>query len=463
MRARICLTTVFACSLALAGSLLAADRQAALGDSGEVYFVHTGNYGDLFPGGTDAAPGNPVLALDIERQGQPLRRILVPGTEGPDVESSPFELYESSSGALFMVWQAQINSIHPVLNLSSYKDGSWSPVIEVTGNPFAQKSSPQIAITRDTYNVQDPNDGTYSPAHRTILHLIWWEESSNGGGNVQYAPIVLLDGTYVGSFQVFSLNSYLTGENASGVTGAAAELFQAPRIQSGASALSVVVAFADPATQRLATLEISMLPGELVNLSDFVRAHIIESGLQYLPKNITALANDVHDAVQGSGALLHPGVLSYIADQVRAHIIESGTKVPGQLRSIADDVRAHIIESGATMVGSRIDSVTAKSDSSAFTPTVEQITTPDGAVGPEHIFQLNIDASRPVPRTAAAPNSIFVSLDGSDAIVSWDLPNEVDYRETTDQGWGPINVLTLDSTLDVDRAHAILDQRVRDR
>jgi hypothetical protein len=463
MRSRIRVLTTLVCGLAFAGSLLATDRQAALGDSGEVYFVHTGTYGTLFPDGADAASGNTVLALDVVRRDQPLQRILVPGTAGPEVESSPFELYESSSGALFMVWQAQVNTIHPILNLSSYKNGEWTPVIQVTGNPFAMKSSPQIAITRDSYDVQDPNDGTYSPAHRTILHLIWWEEAANGGGNVLYAPIVLLDGSYVGSFQIFTLNNFLANQTSSGVTGAVAELFQAPRIQAGASSRSVVVAFADPTTQRVATLEISMLPGELVTLSDYVRAHIIESGSQFLPKNVTALATDVHDSVQGSGARLHPGVLSYIADQVRAHIIESGSHAPGQLRAIAEDVRAHIIESGATMVGSRIDTVTAKSDSTAFSPTVVQIETPDGAVGPEHMFQLNVDSSRPVPRTAAAPNSIFVSQDGSDAIVSWDFPTEVRYRETTDQGWGPINVLTLDSTLDVDRAHAILDQRVRDR
>jgi len=463
MRARTCFFTAFACSLALAGAALAADRQAALGDSGEVYFVHTGTYGDLFPSGTETAPENPVMALDVVRRDQPAQRILVPGTEGPEVESSPFELYESSSGALFMVWQAQVNTIHPILNLSSFKNGDWTPVIQVTGNPFARKSSPQIAITRDTYDVQDPHDGTLSPAHRTALHLIWWEEGSHGGGNVLYAPILLLDGSYVGSFQVFTLNSFLSGQTPSGVTGAAAELFLAPRIQSGSSARSVVVALADPATQRVATLEISMLPGELVSVSDYVRAHIIESGSRFLPRDVNGLANDVHDSVQGSGARLHPGVLSYVADQVRAHIIESGSKAPGQLKALAEDVRAHIIESGATMVGSRIDSVNAKSDSSAFSPTVQQISTPDGTAGPEHMFQINVDSSRPAPRTAAAPNSIFVSLDGSDAIVSWDLPTEVRYRESTAQGWGPINILTLDSTLDIDRAHAILDQRVRDR
>src|SRR5437764_12049140 len=106
MRIRTCFVTAFACSLALAGAALGADRQAALGDSGEVYFVRTGTYGDLFPGGTDSAPENPVLALDVVRRDQPVQRLLVPGTEGTDVESSPFELYEATSGALFMVWQA---------------------------------------------------------------------------------------------------------------------------------------------------------------------------------------------------------------------------------------------------------------------------------------------------------------------------------------------------------------------
>jgi hypothetical protein len=469
MRARTSFATALILGLAIVGAIgstggaLAADRQAALGDSGEVYFVHTGTYGDLFPDGTATAPENAVLAVDLVRRDQPTQRLLVPGTEGPDVESAPYELYETTSGALFLVWQAQVGTIHPVLNLSRYKDGAWTPPIQVTGNPFAQKSSPQIAITRDTYDVQDPNDGTYSTVHRTILHLIWWEEAAKGGGNVLYAPILLLDGTYVGSFQVFNLNSFLTAQTPSGVTGAAAELFRAPRIQAGASARSVLVGLADPTSQRLVTLEISMLPGELVSISDDVRAHIIETGAKFLPKNLKGLADDAHDSLLGSGARLHPGVLSYLADQVRAHIIETGVQAPSQLKPLAENVRAHIIETGATMVGSRIDSFAAKADTNAFTPIVQQIDVPGNSPGPEHMFQVNIDSSRPVPRTGAAPNSLFVSMDGGDAIVSWDLPNEVRYRESTAQGWGPIQSLTLDSTLDLDRAHAILDQHVRDR
>src|SRR5437763_12031721 len=182
MRRRTCFAFMLAGTLALAGAALAADRQAALGDSGEVYLVRTGNYGDLFPGGTATDGKNPVLALDIVRPGQDSQRLLVPGTDGPDVESSPFELYESSSGALFLVWQSQVNSISPVLYLRSYQAGTWSPVIRITGNPFALKSSPQFAITHDTYDILAA-DGTYNTVPRTILHLIWWEEAANGGSN----------------------------------------------------------------------------------------------------------------------------------------------------------------------------------------------------------------------------------------------------------------------------------------
>ena len=462
MRARTFLLAALACSLALTGSALALDRQAALGDSGEVYFIRTGTYGDLFPAGVATTPTNPVLALDILNPDQSTNRVMVPGTDGPDLESSAIELYEEGTGTLFIVWQAQVSSLYPVLYLTSYKDGTWGPVLKVSNNQFAMKSSPQVAITRDSYDVQD-SDGTYSTVHRTVLHMLWWEEGSSDSGNIIYAPILLLDGNYVGAYQTFNLNSFLASQGSSGATGAAAELFRAPRIEAGSNSRTVLIGFADPGTQRLATFEISMLPGELISFSDQLRAHIIESGSKYLPnRDLNGLANDVHDWVLGSGAPLNPAVLSYFAEQSRAHIIESGVKTTSQLKPLADDSRAHIIESGATLVGGRIDN--AKAQTAAFSPVIEQIATPeDGSGAPEHMFQLSLDSSRPVPRTGSAPNAIYVSQDGGDAIVSWDTPTDVRYRESTALGWGPINILSLDSSLDLDRAHAILDQRVRDR
>jgi len=137
---------------ALATPAFSAEAQLAVGGEGELYRVQAGSYGALFTAGALPAE-TPVLALDIERPGEALERLLVPGTEGEEEESSPALVLESTTDSLFLVWESRINSIHFRLNLGSYAAGAWSEPIEVSGNVYAAKSSPRLAVSRDAYEI----------------------------------------------------------------------------------------------------------------------------------------------------------------------------------------------------------------------------------------------------------------------------------------------------------------------
>src|SRR5829696_7470551 len=175
-------------------------RDAVLGADGEIYIAKAGTYGELFPGGKAVDSSNPVLALELTRSDGSQERLLVEGTEGPDRDRLPFLLYEESSRTVFLLWETQINEVHPILILSGY-NGSWIDPVEIVGNPFAPKTCPRFTITRDT--LQEPgSDGALITRHRTMLHLVWGEEGPDGSTEAFYAPVIFDDGVLVARSKV---------------------------------------------------------------------------------------------------------------------------------------------------------------------------------------------------------------------------------------------------------------------
>src|SRR5262245_29437254 len=111
-----------------------------LGASGEVYRVQTGTYKSLFANAPAGSETNPVLALEVTRDGK-VQRLLVPGTDGPEAEQAPALAVDHSNNAVYLVWEGQHN-IHSVLNLVSFGlAGGFGDVFEFSGDAFSTKSN----------------------------------------------------------------------------------------------------------------------------------------------------------------------------------------------------------------------------------------------------------------------------------------------------------------------------------
>ena len=108
---RLLLTALglLALSLPLAAPL-AAQNPAVLGASGEVYMTRADTFAKLFPGKTGIDPTWPALALEIARPGAPTRRVLVPETEGIEIDTACSLLFEETSGTLFVAWESRAGS-----------------------------------------------------------------------------------------------------------------------------------------------------------------------------------------------------------------------------------------------------------------------------------------------------------------------------------------------------------------
>jgi hypothetical protein len=448
---------LLAAGLALSAPALAASREAALGVDGEVYQVKSGAYGDLFPGVQELVKDNPVLAIDMTKPGAPPLRVLVPNTGDADLESSASLLYEQDSQTLFVLWESQ-NGLHPVLKLAGFDGSHWSTPILVTGNPFAPKTSPQLAITRESFE-DTTEDEAVVTKHRTTLHLVWQEDGSAAGSlDTLYTPIVFIDGVYTGANPIYNLGDLLPENLTPGDANVPASLLRAPIIQAGRDERTVVVAFASAATRQLVTVEVDVLPEQLSRLAEKARSHIIEIGRALFPADLPSLAEKARSHIIEIGVAFHPEVRGTLADQVKAAILAGGADT---LEALAEKARSHIIE-----IGAKLSSRGLRNPGDAPAAKIVQIQGASNSpvVPPEpYLLQFRIASSRPAPRIGSGAVKLFVSEAGDDVLVSWALTDRVVYRISRDGGWSDPKELRFSDSLNLAKAYEILDQRVRNR
>jgi hypothetical protein len=441
-----------------ASSAFAAEWQAVLGVGGEVYVAKTGAYGQLFPGVKPSEAAHRVLVLEVTPPGEATRRILVPGTDDAEEEKAPALIYEDRSQTLYLVWQSQF-SIHPILRLTAY-DGEWWPKpLEITGNPFAPKTSPQLALTRDSYK-EMVNPDELATRHRTILHLIWEEEAAGGMLETFYSPIVFVDGVYIGRNPVFQLDELLRSEEADAAAAltAPSSLVRSPTIQSGRDGRTVVIAYVSSMSGRLVSVEVDALPQELGDIGDKARSHIIDLGreLRDLPRDLPAIAGKARSHIIDLGRAFHREIIDSVAAQVYTKIVES---TETDIESIGDKARSHIIDLGAKLSGRGLR------NPGKAPAKIAEISSAGSGEGGTMLLQVRAASSRPAPQIDAAEPVLFLSESGEEVLIAWQehKQNRVLYRDSKGDDWNGVREIKLSDSLPLSRAYEILRQRVRNR
>jgi hypothetical protein len=449
-------------SFVAAAGLLAApaftlERTAVLGSRGEIYIAKAGTYRSLFPTGTETEAGNLVLAVEVTKASSSTQRFLVPFTKGSEPESSPALIYEDDSDTLFLVWESRITPLNSVLMLASFDGVRWTNPIQITGNPFSSKSSPQLAITRDSFSVPG-EDGATALRRRTVLHLIWEEETA-AGNEILYTPVILEEGSYLGWNPIYSLNDFVADKSSGSAFAPPVELVHAPVVQNGGNASTIVVAFASSAGRWLTSLVIDMLPEELSQLAGGVRSSIIDIGRQGFPGNRQSLAEKVRADLIARGTAFHTDVIHYMGDQVYGQIL---TDRGNSIEALAEKVRSSIIDIGVRLSGrglrDRGDDATAK----ARIAEIED-PQPGPAASPAHLIHFRAASSLPTPQAGGNGVRLFVSDSGEDMLISWTEKDRVLYRMSTGNGWTDQREIKLSESVSLARAYEILAQRVRNR
>lgn len=455
-----------AAALALAAAApafaAAAEAPVALGSEGEIYRLVAAPYGEVFADGAAAAE-HPVLALQVRHADGTELQTAVPETVGPEAESSPFLLFEEASRTAFLAWEERTNHIHSRIRLIGYRGGEWTEIIEVSEGAFGFKGEPRLAVTQDSFVVVDAG-GLPRAVRRTVLHVVWVEERTEGQV-VAYAPVTLLDGRYIGQRRIFDLSA-LVGAPEPRPT----DLWQAaaPVLAASEDDHSVVVGLVDPDGGRVASLRIAMLPGELSRIADDLRNHLIDVGVRYdwsSPDGLRRLADDLRNHLIDVGQRLDPNILRHVADDLRNHLIDVGVQYPpAELRRLASDLRNHLIDVGFRLDARGLRRVTGAEGSRAVIEVAGADDEGDGAApAMSQVAQVTVIADWARPEQAVAGATLLVSRDGGEALVSWTDGASVFYRETFDGAWSPVMRLPVGGGLDAAEALAVLENRIRNR
>lgn len=444
----------------LTGAAFASQPQAVLGSSGELYVVRNGAYGDLFPSGRATEKTNPVLALEVTWPDKAPVRTLIPATANLDIESSPSLVYEDDSERLFVLWESR--TTNSILKLASYDGSRWTDAFSVTGNPFSQKSSPQLAVTRDEFRIKSTVSSDVVVRHRTVLHIIWVEEQrSNETIETFYTPVILENGSYVGKSQVYRLSEYDTSRAVPGSIQPSPDLMRSPAILSGRDDRSVVVGFVSTSSRQLVTLEVDVLPEELGQIAEVTRATIIDTGVTLTkPGSRGTLANQAAKSIFDHGDAFHTEFLQALADRVRGLILDEGGS--DDLVSLGETTRATIIDTGARLSGRGLRSprpsaekiVEARPEADASSNAIISTS--------YHMIRFREVSSRFAPPVDAGSFTLVLSKSGEDMLVVWPIADRVLYYSSQgEDDWSDRRELKLTNGMTLEKAYEVLSRRVR--
>ena len=452
----------------LSGSAVhAKDSAPVLGHSGDIYKVTVGTYGELFADGTETSADAEVLRLEARRGSGTVEHYLVPGSEADDSDRTPSVSFDTTTSQLYVVWSSNNDSTLTRINLASFDGSDWAETIEVSGNIYSDKSSPRVAVTHDRFELANSTAGESST--RTVLHVVWSENTADGE-KVMYAPVVLIDGELASTWRrVHRLNDYVSQELIDDPydSEVPSSLLKAPTVDAASEANAVVIGFADSASRTLVQLELSTPATELSELAGSLADHLESTNLcqrieDEEPDAITTVAEAARVHIVVGGRRIRGRVLRALAQDIKDVLVRRSTDLcsEGGLTSVSSAARVHIVVGGArAQEGDLLLEDTAAGDSHVLLAAAQ----PVGDDYVQHLARLQVKSERAAPTIGSGQPTIFVSPEGTGAVVAWENGSAMTYVETDPAtgSWSESFSLQVGDDLSHSEAYSILRDRAR--
>ena len=477
-----------ALSIALQSAALAASSPAVLGHSGQLQRALTGTYGELFSEGEALDAATPVLVVEIVSAGHEAARFLVPGTEDSRVEAEPILFQDGKYDTFVLLWQSRAEESASQVRFAIFDGSEWSQVhtLEHDGAPVEVAGAPSIAESHDTFEV-DLEGGEPLSAERRILHVIWQSEGPSPA--TYYAPLNFIEGQYLGWHALLTLDATFLQEpeadsddaeaggsdddssDSETETGEepiqlAASLSRTLLLQTAGDDRSILVTFANPASHRIGTVEISPLPLAMGLLGEQVREQILALAEFYDPDNLASFSDQIRAGIVIMGSIfnLHEAYGDYVADEVADWLLSAGELYGWDLESLGNDARDLTIDvSNEVYASTKTDP--ADPDSEIIEIDVA------GLIGdepdPAQTLDMRVRADLPAPAIGDGPTTVYTSRDGRGLLIAWqdEEAGRIHWRESRrdpeGSTWSEAFSLELGDHLTLEEAHALLAAKIR--
>lgn len=452
---------VFAALIVLASGPLAAMEEGVVAGDGSLLQLQKGTYGTLFPGQTLTGPNEPVLALDRRSSAGEQDRVLVPGSieYGRPVEA--VVAYERTTDSLYLAWLANISSIHFRLVVVSYHDGVFSEPTVVTGDPFSHKTAPQIAITSDSFDSEDAT-GEVSRHQRLIVHTMWWEDSVNGE-EIQYLPLVIVDGEMAAEVPAPIGLAKLIGAGGNPYIDTSYSLRSSPMLFVAGENL-LRLAFVD-SVGRFISLSLKMLPVELSALASESSAREVERIADLCASGEQDIATKVGlETSARAQRAFHVSVADHIGGGVQSVLASFGSSLCSTGVDLAPVIDNAVLQRGVDALGA--DLVRQGAKARGHIVLIGALPPRDGrGFQTRHLAAAKVVNVSLAPQTPEGFTRILLSDNGREAIVAW-LPtvdqDELFFVEAMGDGtWTAPSSMALGDELSTDDALRMLSARLQ--
>jgi len=427
-----------------------------LGRDGYLHSLVQGPYGELFPGGSEAQAGTPILALRISRPDGYTSQEIVPATLDQNQEKAAELVVEPESGFYYVFWQSWTNLIQSRFEISYFDGSSWSETLEVASSEFAWRTSPSFAVTRDTFMDIAGNDGEQAAlVHRTVLHILWSEQDQDDCWKTKYAPLILDDGEYIGHHPVLKLNDLI--ERPHGLQFVGGEPI-APVLKTGGPDNTVMATFFDQESGEIATVELRFAAGELSLLANQVQQRIEKVAQETdlsTSAGVVRLIAETHQVVEGFSSLLKPEILNPLSADLE-EFLRNYLNGQGDVASIAGKARAQLVNFGFRLTDGKIKRIVADQRAQLVNFGVR-------SDGPRRNYDArsSVASHRRISAALEGPLTIVASSDGLRQILASKSAGQIRYQEVDPNGgWKPVQQITLTRDLGEAKAMALLQQRV---
>ncbi len=164
---------------------------AVLAKDGTLYEVFPASYGDVVNGANASDAAFRVLALRTTPPGGQPTVEVVGGTVNDFFKLESSIEFDEATQTVFIVYSRVRGFFSDVL-VAIRRDGSWVDGSFLPNPGLYISVSPRLLVTRQTYT--DTNaDGQLVTKSRSILSIVWWEES--GASQARYAAVFIEDGS----------------------------------------------------------------------------------------------------------------------------------------------------------------------------------------------------------------------------------------------------------------------------